>query len=399
MMGDCYIIARGGISGGTASLAFRLLTSLKDSGLNVIYSCFNNNDSNNMLLFEREGIEVVYRNDKTFEKHFLSVKDRFSNFKFIVFSPEEYLMVEKLSLRYSQIDGCLYYVVHDYAFCRPGSSRIIQLLSKYRYRSFVRKLYENGAIIFMSKICLRNACDLLKLNLPNSDEYVFNLPIRIKEWDDADINAIRKHTPFTITTITRMDFPFKGYVLGLLGWFTLNAEKYNLQLTIIGEGSDSGELMAVMNNMSDNLLSRITYIKNVPYNQLCSVFFKTDLYIGMGTTLIDAANDLTIAIPVKAYTRELLVDGLFSDNIDSILAEQGSGDFDELFMKVYSSSEDEFVNFIKHQYTMLKSAYDIQKMTHFVSNTSYKKHVIGFFQMLYMNSINRLSAIFHKSSN
>ena len=251
----------------------------------------------------------------------------------------------------------------------------------------------------MSKICLRNACDLLKLNLPNSDEYVFNLPIRIKEWDDADINAIRKHTPFTITTITRMDFPFKGYVLGLLGWFTLNAEKYNLQLTIIGEGSDSGELMAVMNNMSDNLLSRITYIKNVPYNQLCSVFFKTDLYIGMGTTLIDAANDLTIAIPVKAYTRELLVDGLFSDNIDSILAEQGSGDFDELFMKVYSSSEDEFVNFIKHQYTMLKSAYDIQKMTHFVSNTSYKKHVIGFFQMLYMNSINRLSAIFHKSSN
>lgn len=398
-MNVCYLIARAGISGGTASLAYRLLSSLRESGYNGIYCCNINNDPCNMALFEREGIKVVCNKDKTFEEHLLSVIRQYDTFRIIVFSPEEYLKVEKLALRYSQIEGCLYYVVHDYAFCRPGSSYLFQLLSKFRYKAFVKRLYKSKSIAFMSKACLSNTCSLLGLELPGADSYIFNLPIRVKDWNENDIKRRKKHDPFAITTITRMDFPFKGYILGLISWFKKNAVKFNLRLTIIGDGPSSNELFNGLGGLEDEIHLRVTYTKNVPYDQLNTVFSCTDLYLGMGTTLIDAANSLALAIPVKAYTRELCVDGMFSDNIDLLIAEKGSGNFDELFLSVYNTTEEEYYNLIYHQYLSFKNAYDIKKMTQFILDSSYKKHIISRIHMFYMESINRLSYILHKGTN
>ena len=47
MDNKCVIIVREGISGGTASLSFRLLMALRDNGYNCMYFCRQINDENN----------------------------------------------------------------------------------------------------------------------------------------------------------------------------------------------------------------------------------------------------------------------------------------------------------------------------------------------------------------
>ena len=397
MDNKCVIIVREGISGGTASLSFRLLMALRDNGYNCMYFCRQINDENNYKLFKNNGIPVECIDDYSYKKHFDKRCDNSFIYKFVTYSIDEYLIVERLKNKYSNIESCLYYVVHHFAFGSADSLWYNRLMSIVRYRHVVRRIYSNRSILFMSDLCLKNARTVLSLKMPLAEKLVYYLPMRINDYSTNQICEKKRHNPFVISTITRLEFPFKGYVIGLLDWFERNFLRYNLELTIVGDGQGQGVFLERLSTMAEDCRKRIQYYPNIPYDQLSDIFSITDLYVGMGTTLLDAANNLTLAVPVNGYTMNLEVSGFFSENIKEVYAVGPLKPIDSLVHKLVEMSDEEYTKYINRQYDFFCKIYDINNFVNYIISSDYDNRKISLLQLfkiyLFDYSINYLTIL------
>lgn len=116
---------------------------------------------------------------------------------------------------------------------------------------------------------------------------------------------------FTIMTICRMEFPHKGYVLGLIKIFEKLRMKYkNIKLIIIGDCSPARDLVNAEIRGS-SVSEDISLLGPVAYDELEAYMLKADVFVGMGTTLLDAARIGTICIPVDGIGYDLNAMGFF----------------------------------------------------------------------------------------
>ena len=118
-----------------------------------------------------------------------------------------------------------------------------------------------------------------------------------------------------ILTITRLDFPFKGYVLGLIEDFSKLAVKYkDAKLTIIGEGKDKNRIQQVIQVLPEDIKDRINLIGNVPYEHIGEYIKQNQIFVGMGSTLLDATLQGVICIGAVANQEKNLSYGYFYEN-------------------------------------------------------------------------------------
>ena len=368
----CIVIVREGISGGTASLSFRIIMALREKGFDCMYFCRQINDESNYNLFTGNGIDVECIDDYSYSKHLLKRCKDGIRYKFLTYSIEENLVVEKLRDKYCNynIESCLYYVVHHYAFGKKGCSLLEKLISIIKYRILIKLLFSARSILFMSELCLENARSVLSLEMSNADDYVYYLPVKINRFTREQIQAKKRHTPIVISSITRLEFPFKEYVMGLLDWFGNNSIG-NINLIIVGDGRDRQLFLKKLNSIDVEKRKRIKYYPNIQYDKLSDIFELSDLYVGMGTTLIDAANNLTLALPVNGYTNKIEVSGLLSENIRELFASGEKKSFDHYIQQLINMSDAEYINQILIQYELFCKTYDIDNFVNYFLYSSY----------------------------
>ena len=89
----------------------------------------------------------------------------------------------------------------------------------------------------------------------------------------------------------------------------------------------------------------IKLIDKVDYSLLENYYRDTELYIGMGTTIFDAANRGIVSIPVKPYTYDLVADKFFHDDFTKCSVDNiEKNNIDELVESFLSASEDQLLN-------------------------------------------------------
>lgn len=216
----------------------------------------------------------------------------------------------------------IYYCVHPLADCYFKSAKIgkkifIGIISK-----AIAKFNNNKNIIYMDEDTLTSNLNHYGLENDRERFTIMPLPYRIQTHSiHQKSNAV-----FRILTVSRADFPYKGYLIGLID--ELN-NRYNdlpeFNLTIISRG-DINVIKNKIESLNINVQNHITLIDGVSPEKLSEYYFVSDLYVGMGTTVLEAA-DYGVPSVIACYnTYELISVGRFDERPLDLGSNHGNGD-------------------------------------------------------------------------
>lgn len=181
------------------------------------------------------------------------------------------------------------------------------------YGDVVKQCLANRQMLFMDADCRDAARDMHDLDPRLFDDTILSLAMNVN--NNFTERKLCLLDGKTILTVSRAAFPFKGYLVGLVDVFAglISAGK-DLRLKIVSFGSDLDTLKAKIDSCDGGARSRIELIEGASEESIREMVGKAWLYIGMGTTVLNAANEGVPSIVVYHHTMDCRACGLFSDD-------------------------------------------------------------------------------------
>lgn len=374
-----FVIYRLGVSGGTGTLSVRIAKWLAENGFEVIYIYHLLNDISNASSMKANGVKIHCWDPSEMIGKLLALYGEKRSYMFLTYSLQEFSWIEKQRSRIPDSSSILY-IVHSFGLIRGRSKpRVLGNLFREAFKRVIKKLDENENLIFMDEQSIETTENYYKIKIHNSKQKLLRLPMYVNKFCPEKINKKYNLDYFRILTVCRAEFPFKGYVLGLVKDFERLCLKHkNLRLTIISFGENEKELREYIQSLEDKIKEKIELVGQTPYEKLEEFFDISHLYIGMATTLLDAANHGLPAITVKSYTYENFSSGFLHQNPHML-----STDSDEktptitYIEQVLEMNKQRYFELCKKSYATLQSLYGIDTfMDRFLSIEPIKKESV-----------------------
>lgn len=305
-----YFVYKKIITGGCELLIERLSRELKNRSIPVSIIC-QSIDQNMQSRYSNVGIQLLKVNSWN-RKNVISRLDSEEAY-FITFAWNDFLIC---NIKRKHIHT-VFYAVHyqAYEMGRNKSIFIKKILERIVKKGIVT-LNNNRQLICMDEQTLEYTNTFYRYNtveMPILRLAIDTVPEVKRKNDTSKIN---------ILTIARAEFPFKGYILGLLDWFA--SSDASIRLTIVSYGSDEKKIADKINSFDEIVKKRITLVGKTDYSQLEKYYQTADLYVGMGTTVLDASMRGIVTIPVQAYTLGLFTDKFFHEDFRKVAIDEGS---------------------------------------------------------------------------
>ncbi len=301
------------ILGGCEILIYRLSKELMDKcDISIVCNSIDTSMQNN---FRKDSINCEIENDWNLNR--ITKKYWKENTKYITFFVDDFLNVWNVN-EYGK--NSFLYVVNPKIFDFTNN-RLKKIIINNALKNFIKERIASYNIFFMDEQCIDNACMYLGLSKSVNN---FAKIIRIS-CDKNDIVSRRVKIPnrISILSIARAEFPFKGYILGLMNWFEKECSSDNrFYLTIVTYGENEDEVMKLYSQFDEDLKRRIEIVGKTESEELTKIIDQTAFYIGMGTTIINASQRGVISFPVATFTYDLLVKDVFC-NIPNCIAIEG----------------------------------------------------------------------------
>ena len=239
--------------------------------------------------------------------------------------------------------------------------------SRIYYKSIIKRMDKTKSIIFMDQESIDLTESYYGIKIKN--KIIMLLPYECKQIEiNSIIDKIGKISEFTILSIARADMLMKGYLIDLIkrfDCFLLSHE--NARLTIITFGPDINKIKEVYKKLPQKTREKVNIIGKCKYEMLQEYFKKTKVYVGMGTTILDAANNGVLPVPVAAYTNKFLATTSFCEIPQkiSIKAEEGQDGFD-LLDKIYRMRNQELIEKSYKANKMLNCYYSVNNISKYL---------------------------------
>lgn len=230
-----------------------------------------------------------------------------------------------LRQRYKDIEiDIFYYAIHfvNLSWIKDASPKAILAGKVSKPHTVIRKLADNGMLVSMDQLIIDHTKIVRPKVAPSLEACkIIRLPMQLTagDFDKKQILQKLQNGNKRIITCARLEFPFKGYILGLIEDFAEIAKSYqDLTLSIIGDGSGRALLEEKINKQPENIRQRISWIPSMIYSDL-KEYMKTGFaYVGMGTTVLDACNCAVPSFCVAPYSYSCKSNGFFCDNWDNL---------------------------------------------------------------------------------
>ncbi|WP_036599490.1 glycosyltransferase family 4 protein [Oribacterium sp. oral taxon 078] len=237
-------------------------------------------------------------------------------------------------------------------------------------RGFLRKLSLSGSFAVMDEIMrdiAANTYGLSRERIP-----IIELGLRTEGVEEGRERK-RREGCFVISSLCRMDFPFKGYVLGLLSDFSELARVYpDMKLKIAGDGPGLPRLREEREKLSQDIRERVELLGELPYEELTPLIRESDVYVGMGTSMLDFVREGVLCINASAYQTENYSAGFFGEvnclggPVEGRFSEKVSEPeryrafrFQELIRRVYQMPEAEYREKSQKALELYRTVYSI----------------------------------------
>lgn len=236
------------------------------------------------------------------------------------------------------------YIVHPYWIEYSTKNKFLASVTKNKYIRDVKKNIESGSVFFMDDQSCQYNLELFEFSEEKANKYIVALPMNSISINEEKLRTKSKNRTngLTLLSIARAEFPFKGYLFGLAKYvhnYNLMHER-DIKLTIISQGEGYEELKKIVEQLRDKC---IQLINGVAYDKLADYYEHAMIYVGMGSTVIEASNYGLVCIPIEMYTFECLCKGLFSENPKNMVVDKNQGGkIDPLITWLANCSDDDF---------------------------------------------------------
>lgn len=204
------------------------------------------------------------------------------------------------------------------------------------------------------------AFERLGLTVAVEDGTVIPLPMFIS---DESVLPHRHSGERTILTVSRAAFPFKGYLLGLVADFPRLKDRFpDLRLRIVSFGPDIRRLEQTIAECPEPARSSIELVGQSTSEEIRAMLRRSWVYIGMGTTVLDAADEGVPAIVSCHHTLEDVCVGLFCDNPMEIGRAVDGVPGVDLIISIARLSQSGYDELSRKTYEAYRDAYDIEKI-------------------------------------
>lgn len=242
--------------------------------------------------------------------------------KVINFTWNHYLDVETVKTLYRISFSNFLYCVHPKAVYK-GSNITLGIVKKV-YMGLLKKwllrMNQNRAVLFMDEADIESSEKYFDINFRPAPE-IFRIPMDFKdnsEWENSALNSYENNI---IMTVSRAEFPFKGYMLGLIDDYEqLFKDNPKIKLEIVSSGDDFSKLEAKIKKLDKAIQESIVLYSWMPNDKLQKEIENCKVYIGMGTTILDASRIYRPAIPVRFYTIENYAEHFIGDRPEYLVA-------------------------------------------------------------------------------
>lgn len=190
-----------------------------------------------------------------------------------------------------------------------GSTASIYLVDDIRYGparlDYVESMSRHGLFISMNEACLEAHRRNYGYVLDNA--VVIPLPMSTVREE----RPVRNSGRVRVVTVARL-VPMKGYVEGLIAAIAkvVRDGQLDMELQVIGDGPLMPRLK--LSALKAGICGRVSFVGSVPYADLPAYYRGADVFVGMGTTALEAASYRLPVIIAEAYTYKFLTPGLFS---------------------------------------------------------------------------------------
>ena len=383
--------------GGSETLILRILKKILYKGIGVKLYC-NKINENALNLFESNDVEVCVIGSGFYGSFLKELNDSDT---LMVFGIQSFMACNNY-IRKKNINCQFFlYIVHPYTTILFRNKQILNIVFGKEYRKIVQRGINNGIIAFMDEQCLNYAIKHMNLEISPDIQKECIIRLLLDNIANADFETIEKKAEnrkdsFEILSVARADFPFKGYMRGLINQFSELKVRYpNIKLNIVSARDDVYILKSWIEEKAAKGVHDITLHLNVPYDELKKHYKKAHLYVGMGTTILEAASYGTISIAVAPYTYECNADCYFHQKPNWVLTEIGEGnDIKPLIEKIILLEDNEYKIMGNKTIEVFNDTYNSEKIVAQIINFNSNKNtidlgfVLSLYTLLYMGLFN-----------
>ena len=235
-------------------------------------------------------------------------------------------------------------------------------LSQGLNRSIAERMRDSGQLYFMDAQTRDAAFDGLGLEGRDAADRIIPLPMFVSERPDPR-GLDRFKSGRTILTVARAAFPFKGYLLALVADFPAVYERHpDLRLRIVSFGPDISRLEDAIEHCPEPARSAIELIGQSSTERIREMLVESWLYIGMGTTVLDAADMGVPAIVACDHTERDVCLGFFCDSPEEVaFAGEGQSGID-LICRVAEMQDAEYRDLARRTHDSFAQTYDIERI-------------------------------------
>ena len=191
-----------------------------------------------------------------------------------------------------------------------GSTTSIYLVDDVRYGpvrlEYIEAMSRHGLFLAMNEACVSAHRRNFGYSLENA--IVIPLPMKVvsEPRPSRPLNRVR------VLTVARL-VPMKGYVEGLIRAVALAVREDGLdvELQVVGDGALMTRLRWVA--FQTGVSGRVNFVGSVSYDKLPAYYRDADIFVGMGTTALEAASYAVPVVIAEAYTHEFRSPGVFSE--------------------------------------------------------------------------------------
>ena len=348
-------------TGGLQTLMVRMAKWCKINAIKNILIC-DSSDENMISICQKENIEIL----KSFKKEV--IRREISKFIedvdetiLVTFELPEFLYFERIctkNFKGKKINHYIYNVSVSGMIYGKDFKGIIGKIIYSFYKKQVEKFYNNKQVIFMDVETQESALNYYCIQQHEWQD-IFLLPMFISEEPQEKSTSNSKQVK-SILTVARAVFPYKGYMIGLIDDFSKLCQNHDdIILEIVSFGEDINQLKEKILQQEPEVQKKIIIFDKLSLQDIRKILKRTYVYIGMGTTVLDAADEGVPSIVSWHSTMENICTGYFYDN-PIVIGKAGEGMSGySLLDSILLLSDKEYKRLCKKTYSVYKENYNI----------------------------------------
>ena len=279
----------------------------------------------------------------------------------INFWSNRYFDIEAVKYKYDlQVENKIY-LIHPKCLIKGDSYKdgVVVNVIRNGYKRIIPKISKISAIISMDEINIAETENYYGISL-ESDIPIIRLPMNV---DLIDKNKVIKEGYETkiIMTSCRADFPYKGYVVGLVDVFVKLKSKFSeAKLLIVCDGEDVGILKEKISDVPKVIQKDIALLGWMSYEELKDYMNSCMLYIGMGSSVLDSSLRYKPSAVIKFYTMDCIGKDYTAENpIDLAARDEIKDDATDMLTRVLKMNFEEYKAFSEKSFSVVSKMYGV----------------------------------------